>query len=192
MEIKWQTSPEDPRFLLISVDGDPWKSVYKSIFARHLNPIRRVTSPEDLQEKFHQIEAQLAKAHALKLLGLKGRLTQELKDKLGEKAFSDHAINFAITTCQKLGFLNDQEELRALVRREQRKGYGPNLIALKLRAKDPAANLTQLLKEARETQTETIQSVIRKKCKNVSDRRKVMQMLQRRGFDWDAILSSLR
>lgn len=191
MEIKWEISPENPQFLIIFIDKEPWKEVYKSIFIRHLSGIRRVHSLEDLQVKFQLLEDQLSKGYSLKLIGLKGRTTQELKNKLAEKGFSERSIDLAISVCQRLGFLNDQEEYRGFVRRELRKGYGPNLIAMKLRAKHPDANIVELLAEAREAQEEAIQNVIRKKCKKITDKRKVMQTLQRRGFDWDIIKSLL-
>lgn len=183
--LSWEVYKEDSRFILLIKKEEPWKLIYKSLFFKHLSDLRKECSCEGLEERFFFLEKKLCKAEALRLLSLKGRLKKELEQKLLLKKFSKEAIHQAVAECERLGFLNEEQENENLARRLQKKGYGSLLIAAKMREKGGVFNANLV-----EDPMTVIQKLLEKKYKN-SSREKVIASLCRRGFDYHTILDAL-
>src|SRR5271156_74780 len=74
-----------------------------------------------------------AKIAALRLLSIKSRSIAEIRKKLTLKGYSPEEIQEAIGVCQRLGYLNDQEEAARRLEKWKRRGYGPYVVAYKLK-----------------------------------------------------------
>ncbi len=121
---------------------------------------------------------------ALRLLSIKSYSSRELRKKLNLRGFSEEEVTWALGECERLGFLNDQEEAKRRTDRFKRRGYGPLLIAFKMKNSG--------LKDARlssEEQIEAIQELLKKEAWKKKDRHKKMAALCRRGFDMQCILA---
>ncbi len=121
---------------------------------------------------------------ALRLLSIRSYSSAELRKKLNPRGFSEEEVEWAIAECTRLGFLNDVEEAARRTERFKRKGYGPALIAFKMKSSG--------LKEIRlsvEEQKETIRALLKKEAWKKKDRIKKIAALQRRGFDMHCILA---
>ena len=127
--------------------------------------------------------AKSAKLVALRLLTIKSLTISELKKKLTLRGFSKEEIDQTINICLGYGYLNDEEEGQRRVERFKRKGYGPHLIAAKLRAQglNPAAISS-------EEQIAAIRNLIAKPAWKKKEKRNLVAALQRRGFDFECIL----
>ena len=128
-----------------------------------------------------------AKLVALRLLSIKNFSICELRKKLSLRGFSKEEIDQTITLCMGYGYLNDEEEGKRRVEKFKRRGYGPQLIAAKLR--------TQGLKTTPmsfDEQIELIQNLISKPAWKKKEKRNLIAALQRRGFDFECIFKVLR
>jgi len=121
---------------------------------------------------------------ALRLLSIKSYSSLELRKKLNLRGFLEEEITWVIGECIRLGFLNDQEEAKRRTERFKRRGYGPLLIAFKMKGTG--------LKETRLSsaeQIEVIRELLKKEAWKKKDRTKKIAALQRRGFDMQCILA---
>lgn len=177
MQIEWQIKSSDPRFLLITVDGEPWKEILKSLIAKHLPALRKCSTPEELKETFALIEAKMAKEATFRLLASRGQLSTEIHKKLALKGLSFASIEKALEECRSLGFLDDRREARAFIAREEAKGNGPHVIAYKLKLKGIKVS-PALMQEMQENQKNVLKRLLQKP-KYRDDPRKLI----RRGFD---------
>ena len=123
------------------------------------------------------------KTVALRLLSIRSYSSVELIKKLNLRGFLEEEIDWVVSECERLGFLNDEEESRRRTERFRKKGYGPALIAFKL--KSSGLKKTEVSKE---DQMETMRALLKKEVWKKKDRMKKMAALQRRGFDTQCIL----
>jgi len=177
MQIEWQIKSADPRFLLISIDGEPWKEIYKSLIAKHLSFLRDSATQEELKERFALIEAKIAKEAALRLLASRGQLSTEIHKKLALKGLSFASIEKALDDCRRLGVLDDRHEAHAFIAREEAKGNGPHLIAYKLKLKGIKVS-PALMQKMQDNQKNVLKKLLQKP-KYRDEPRKLI----RRGFD---------
>lgn len=118
-----------------------------------------------------------AKLTAFRMLAIKNFTTVELKRKLKLKRFSDEAILDAISACQRLGYLNDEEEEQRRIGKLKSRGYGPYVISAKL-GKPVKISIAEQKKSA--------MGFIQKKKGKTKEQ--ILRALQRRGFDLEALL----
>lgn len=121
---------------------------------------------------------------ALRLLSIKSYSSKELRKKLNLRGFAEEEVAWVIEECERLGFLNDQDEAKRRVDRFKRKGYGPCLIAFKM--KDSGL---KSIKMSSDEQIEIIHELLKKEAWKKKDRLKKIAALQRRGFDLKCILA---
>lgn len=118
-----------------------------------------------------------AKFAALRLLSFKSRSIKELRKKLTLKGYSPAEIDGAIADCERLGYLNDAEESRRRIEQFKRRGYGPPIIAYKLKeAGLKAPSISD------EEQQEMIRRLLQKPSWAKKPREKIIAALLRRGF----------
>jgi SOS response regulatory protein OraA/RecX len=124
---------------------------------------------------------------ALRLLSIRSYSFLELRKKLNLRGFSEEEVDWVLRECERLGFLNDQEEARRRTERFKKKGYGPALITVKM--KRSGLKGTRL---SSEDQIESIRELLKKEAWKKKDLVKKMAALQRRGFDVDCILRAIK
>lgn len=180
--LTWEVNSEDPKFLILTINGVFWKEVYKSFFQRHLPNLKHAPN---LEESFILLEYKLCKIEAFRLLAVKGRFRKELEEKLFLKKFSEGAVFAAVQECQRLGAINDEEEGALLVRRLQKKGYGKAIIVAKMRSKGVSFSADLM-----ESQVPIICQLLEKKYRKHT-REKTIAALCRRGFDYATIIDAL-
>jgi regulatory protein len=190
MQLTYDIKSEDPRFLRLKLDGLFWREIYKPMFFKHLGFLSKCDDRSDFYRKWEEIEKKAAKEAALTLLSRKSYFSMELKKKLSLKKLSEPAIHFALQECQRLGYVNDEEEQKRFIEKEERLGRGPRLIALKLKARGMKGEVAC---DQQRAILRLLQTRFRKySLKNLQDRRKIFLALLRRGFEPAQINSCLR
>ena len=194
MNIEWQTNLEDSKKVVIFIDKEPWGEFPNFLFVRYLKTLKRPLTLKDLGDDFSNFEYKLCKEHALRYLAIRAHFLKELERKLIFKGFREETIKKTLDECIDLGYLDDLQHVRAVIAREQRKGYGPYLIVQKIRALGNISQekLDELMKEVEDHQFETLQSLICKRYANASfedpkQKIKVFQALKRRGFSSEVL-----
>jgi regulatory protein len=127
-----------------------------------------------------------AKNVALRLLGVKSRTVLELRKKLLERGFPEEEVEAALSFCRECGYLNDEEELRRRQASLKRRGYGPRYITAKLKMQG-----LHSAPISREEQLAAISSLLQKPAWQRKAKPNLIAALQRRGFDYELILSVL-
>lgn len=123
----------------------------------------------------------------LRLLSIKSRTSEELRKKLSLRGFDADVIDTAIQKFTKLGYLNDQEIVERRFEAYLKRGYGPRLVALKLKQqglKMPPYSIAL----QKQVAYQLLQTVAFKK----KDPQKQGAALQRRGFDLEVIYQLIR
>jgi len=172
-------------------------SVYKKLFLKELSALASTPSRQEFLQVFALLETKLAKRTVVHVLAKKGYLSQELQKKLTAKGFSKAAIEHAIAFGQSGGFIDDEQELKRVIRSELRKGRGSQAILFKLKQKRvPEEQLHLLREEILKGEKQALEDWMRKRgiSKDVSDRKqrqKLYAQLMRRGFSSEAIRSVL-
>lgn len=124
-----------------------------------------------------------AKLVSLRLLSIKSRTTLELRKKLTLRGFSVEEIDEAISLCRRYGYLNDDAEGKRRSEQLKQRGYGPLLIAAKLRAQG-----LQVSEMSFQDQVTAIKNLLTKPLWQKKEKRNLIAALQRRGFDFQCIL----
>lgn len=128
-----------------------------------------------------------AKNAALRLLGVKSRTVLELRKKLLERGFSEEEVEAALSFCREYGYLNDEEESRRRQASLKRRGYGPRYIAAKLKMQGLYSSTM-----SRDEQLAAITQLLEKPAWQKKKKPNLIAALQRRGFDYELILSMLQ
>lgn len=189
MQLKILTKPQDPRFLLVEINGEIWKEIYKSLFVRDLKLFYRCSSLRELQELWPRIEKKAAEEAIRRLLLRKNYFSEELRAHLRTKKISESAIEQAIEKYKGLGHVDDERWRERFIELEQRKGKGPRYIAAKLKTKGVHPHVA-LDQEA------AIRNLLATRLQKYDlndpkQRHKVVLALLRRGFDFQSINSLL-
>ena len=193
MVIDWQIKVDDPRFLVLTVDGEVWQEVYKSLFFRSLKNLKRCQSREDLEVTFCRLEEKIAFDHCVRVLSARSYTSFELKTKLLEKKLSIQATEGAISKCTHLGYLNDEGLAAHLIERLRQKGKGDRYIALSLKKR--LGYLPHLPRDEKR-ERESIRQLISRFTKNrhLSDpkeKNRLIRKLERWGFSLEVIFQEI-
>lgn len=131
---------------------------------------------------------QTVKAVAYSLLSRRSYFSKQLKTKLLQKGFREEEIDPVLLELEAQGYLNDREQGERLIRRERGRGYGPLIIAQKLRERGGTVSLPiQVSKE------DLIPLIKKKYAKRLpQEKNKVIAALLRRGYSFDLINMALR
>lgn len=147
------------------------------------------TSIEAIKKWIRETEWKLVRMTAYRLIAMRQYPSTTLQKKLQEKRYSREVIDRIIEELKKNGYLKDDEFIEATILAEFRRGNGPRLIELKLRAKGLRGDKIRELITP-EMQTERIRQLIPKLALR-SNRQKMIGALQRRGFDLEIILKEV-
>ncbi len=183
--------------LTIMIDEEPWRRVHRGIFGRF--PKFTSTTTSDLEEEFSRKERRLAKGFTIKRLMVKNYHSQELSNLLKERLINQTLINEIIAEYEEFGYIDDQDWIDGMLRREMSHQAGPKQVIWKIRNKGVKEDdLEEKIREQYplETQVEQITTLIAKKyhkknLEDYKDRQKVIAAMARRGFDFEAIQQAL-
>ncbi|MBY0529731.1 MAG: recombination regulator RecX [Rhabdochlamydiaceae bacterium] len=172
-------------------------TVVKKLFFKELRRLSSLLDFAEFKQRWRELEVKIAKQEVIKLLSKKGYLSDELRQKLALKHFSDESIEQAISFTQTSGYIDDEIEIQRLVKSSLRKGKGPKAVLHQLKQKRIAA---PLINEARtplfEGEKSALEAWVQKKYGSIDfadrvQRQKVIGQLIRRGFSPELIFSTL-
>ncbi len=136
-----------------------------------------------------------ARAHALRLLGVRAMSRRELVDRLTEKGESQEDAAGAADYLESLGYLDDARYAGSVVRHYARKGYGAARIRQELFRRGVPRELWEAALEELPEDTETIDALVDRRLHGEKPDKKELKrladMLLRRGFSWGEIKSAL-
>lgn len=121
----------------------------------------------------------------------------QLYDRLVEKGESEEDSAAVVARLLELGYLNDLEYARMLLRQGMGKGYGPARLRQELRKRKLEPDTVELAMEDYRTDSDKLIGYIRQKLRGdpAPDRaalKRVTDGLFRKGYSWDEIDSALR
>ena len=111
----------------VFVDGEFWAELDAGVAAERGLSEGTVLSDEELSGARVAGERPLAMSRALNVLGYRARSARELRERLLRAGYLGETVDEVISRLEELGYLNDEEFARELVRSEARK-YGPRRI----------------------------------------------------------------
>ena len=135
------------------------------------------------------------KARAVNMIASRPLSQKELKKRLVQKGSDEEDAEAAVEWLTDLGAVNDEAYAAALVRHYSARGYGSMRIREELHRRGVPRELWDAALEERCDSAETLDSLIRKKCKGDLDdpkeRKRLCDALMRRGFSWSEVKSAL-
>ena len=172
----------------VFVDGEFWAELDLGVAAKRGLSEGVALSHEELAEARVAGERPLAMNRALHALGYRARSKVELRERLSKVGYTRETVDAVVTRLEELGYLDDGEFARDLVRSEARK-YGPRRIYGNLRRAGVEETVAQEAVEEEfarrsEYQTALLAAQQRYNTKEGSDAqaRRVYGFLMRRGY----------
>ena len=133
---------------------------------------------------------------AANVLEYRHRSSRALYQRLLEKGAEEQDAAYVVARLQQMGFLNDGEYGKLLVRDLCRRGYGPNRIRQYLKEKQLDGPDIDIAMEDYALLPEKLEQYIQSKLRGSQADRKALKRvadgLYRRGFSWGVIQSALR
>ena len=197
MSLCVQEGEVDVRYLEIYWENHLVDRLCKPLFFGRLKTLSSCQSMQECQEAIQKIETHLVKSEVLRMLARKSYFSDEIRQKLHLKGFSERAIAYALEVALKGGFSDDSQKTQRLIEREQRKGYGAQSIIFKLKQKKIPAEDLQLLKGNMVLEEKkSLQELLQKKYSRVDwkdpvSKRRALAQLQRRGFSFESIREAI-
>lgn len=155
----------------------------------------RELSAEELEQIRRDASRDGAKARALRVLSTRPMSKAELSDRLRRKGESEEDAENAVELMERVGFINDEEYARQVVRWCGGKGYGYHRAVSELsRRKVPREYWEDALTELPEPDN-TLDRLVSRKAPRELDRdglRRLTDALMRRGFDREDISRAIR
>lgn len=193
MVIEWQIKIEDPRFVIVTVNNETWREVYKSLFIRRLKKLARSQSIEELETAFAKLEHEVSRNHVLRLLSSRAYTVHEIRSKLQGKRISSSAMEHAISYCKEMGYLNDVSLTESLIAQLRRRGKGGRYIQNTLKKR---LGYVPNFPKDETAELETLKSAIEKFCrsrdlKDPKERNRLIRRLLGSGFALEAIFEQL-
>ncbi len=183
--------------LNLFVDGDFVLGLHDEIFYKsHFHEGDEITESA-LQQLENEENVLQARDKALRLLGYRARSIAEIRIKLKQKQFNDETVEKVVESLCRSGLLNDTEFADSFARTKIiQRPAGRIFIKQELKAKGISENiieetLNQIYEEFSEK--DLAEKLIQKRkslTKNIEDpkeRKRIIDLLRRRGFNWDII-----
>lgn len=171
-----------------------YKKVYFPLFKGKLDLPKKFSSYEEIEKWFLQIEKKIAKNYLLYLLGRQDYLSTVLIKKFEEKSFSKEVAENLISEYVALGYINDDDLIKRMIKAQMNKEKGPIAIYAKLKAKGVEKKIIEKHLQKcipNDYQKEKIKSHITKMKKKGFNPQKIMQTLYRFGFEFDQIKAGM-
>jgi regulatory protein len=169
------------------VDGEFWAEIDAEVAAERGLREGVALDPEELEEVRVAGERTLAMNRALHFLGYRARSRKEVRDRLRRYGYGEETVDAIVGRLEELGYLDDEEFARAVVR-EKSCRYGPRRVSAELRRSGVDAKLAQEVVEGEFAERSELQEArsqaARRYNKGGSDAeaRRVYGFLTRRGY----------
>jgi len=185
--------------MVIFYEGEPWRTVHRSIFGYRPSLPRETTSLEELSQQFSLLEYRGAKHYLLKRLSAQSLPSASAAESLQRRMVSKETIERLLKELCGLGYLNDHEWTASYIRQQTARKIGPRKIACKLANKgisQETAKEALQLSSNEEQQRQLIAKLLETRYRScdLTDfraKQKVIASLVRRGFDLHVIISTL-
>lgn len=153
-------------------------------------------TPDDADALLEQVEPDLAKEHALRLLGYRDRSIAELRRKLGDAGYPPVVVDATVGRLRELDLLDDARFALLWARSRSSAGYGRRRVARELADKGVTqAIAAEALDEVFDTDDQVArarQLLLGPVPGSRSERDRLLRRLLSRGFDMSTALSALR
>jgi regulatory protein len=169
------------------VDGEFWAEIDAEVAAERGLREGVALDPEELEEVRVAGERTLAMNRALHFLGYRARSRKEVRDRLRRYGYGEETVDAIVGRLEELGYLDDEEFARAVVREKSRR-YGPRRVSAELRRSGVDAKLAQEVVKGEFAERSELQEArsqaARRYNKGGSDAeaRRVYGFLTRRGY----------
>jgi regulatory protein len=162
-----------------------------TLFVKHRKSLERCRDKTDFIAELSKIVGRAAQIEAIRILSRKGYFKQELVDKLVDKGFSEEVAQHAVDEMEGKGYINDRQRAEKIIQRELAKGHGPKYICQLLKHKRVSSSIiSALVPLIKESETQSLSTHLTKRSQ-VSDRKKAVARLLRRGYSYEAIQQAL-
>ncbi len=181
----------------VFVEGEFWAEIDAGVAVERGLYEGAVPTDGELEEARVAGERALAMSRALNLLGYRARSEGEIRDRLRRREFGDDTIGAVLERLRELGYVDDEEFARDLVRQRARR-YGPRRISADLRkgGVDPETADRAVREEfdARSELEDALSAVARRYNERGSDAqaRRVLGFLTRRGYSAEVCVEVAR
>jgi regulatory protein len=196
MQLSLQPDECDPGKKWIVVDGQPWRSLNRSIWGRRPKIPNTLETEQALEAWWAKHELARAKNYALYRLSKQAYLSYDLRRLMNQKQVSGNVIDEVIDDLERIGYLDDEAWIGSFVKRRLAAKDGPNKISAALRNKRvPEQQIEAALSDdANHLDSITQLLATRYRSRDLSDykeKQKVIAALMRKGFPYDAIKEAL-
>src|ERR671917_2002376 len=171
----------------VFVDGEFWAEIDAGVAAERGLREGVALSLEELDGARVAGERALAMPRALNLRGSRARSEKEVRDRLRRYGYGEEAVEGVVVRLKELGYLDDEDFARLVVREKARR-YGPRRVSAELRRSGVDAELARgVVEEEFAGRSEVVQArsaAARRYNRGGSDAeaRRVYGFLVRRGY----------
>lgn len=182
------------RFLLTLENGAIIRVTEDELLRFRLREGMELTD-ETLAQLQKSAKTSSTKAQAVNMIASRPLSKKELQKRLQRKGSDEEDAQAAVAWLEGMGAVNDAAYAASLVRHYSTRGYGVGRIREELQRRGVPRELWEDALEERSDSAETLDTLIRKKCKGDLDdpkeRKRVCDALLRRGFSWSEVKAAL-
>jgi regulatory protein len=174
----------------IFVDGEFWAEIDADVAVERGLREGAALALEELEAARVAGERALAMNRALHFLGYRARSRSEVRGRLRRYGYGEETVGAVIERLEELGYLDDEEFARTVVREKARR-YGPRRVSADLRRSGVDAELAQDIVEeefAERSEVEAARSAAARRYNrrgSDAEARRVYGFLMRRGYSAD-------
>jgi regulatory protein len=174
----------------IFVDGEFWAEIDADVAVERGLREGATLALAELEVARVAGERALAMNRALHFLGYRARSRSEVRERLRRYGYGEETVRAVIGRLEELGYLDDEEFARTVVREKARR-YGPRRVSADLRRSGVDAELAQDIVEeefAERSEVETARSAAARRYNrrgSDAEARRVYGFLVRRGYSAD-------
>jgi regulatory protein len=174
----------------IFVDGEYWAEIDADVAVERGLREGVALGLEELEAARVAGERALAMNRALHFLGYRARSRREVRDRLRRYGYGEETVRAVIGRLEELGYLDDEEFARMVVREKARR-YGPRRVSADLRRSGVDAELAQDVVEeefSERSELEAARSAAARRYNrggSDAEARRVYGFLMRRGYSAD-------
>ena len=171
----------------VFVDGEFWAEIDAGVAAERGLREGVALSLEELDGARVAGERALAMTRALNFLGYRARSEKEVRDRLRHYGYGDETVENVVVRLKELGYLDDEDFARLVVREKARR-YGPRRVSAELRRSGVDAELARGVVEeefAGRSEVEQARSAAARRYNrggSDAEARRVYGFLVRRGY----------
>ena len=172
------------------MDGEFWAEIDADVAVERGLREGAALGLEELEAARVAGERALAMNRALHFLGYRARSLREVRDRLRRYGYAEETVGTVIGRLEELGYLDDEEFARTVVREKARR-YGPRRVSADLRRSGVDAELAQDVVEeefSERSEVEAARSAAARRYNrggSDAEARRVYGFLMRRGYSAD-------